>query len=148
VNHLQRSRMVRLFVFAAILVVASALVLFALRQKISLFYTPAQLVLDDAPLHRAIRLGGMVVPGSIVRDLKTMEVRFKVTDNHAVVDVSYRGLLPDLFREGKGVVAQGEKTDHTHFVATEILAKHDENYMPPEVKAALSSPQLTQEIHT
>ncbi|AHE66804.1 cytochrome c-type biogenesis protein CcmE [Legionella oakridgensis ATCC 33761 = DSM 21215] len=127
-----------LLLVVAILSVATALVLYALRQNISLFYTPTQVAAGEAPLHRAVRVGGMVVKGSVVRDTNDLSVRFRVTDFQNTVEIVYRGILPDLFREEQGIVAQGQLTAKGHFQATEVLAKHDENYMPPEVKAALA----------
>ena len=118
---------------------AMALVLYALRQNISLFYTPTQIAMGEANGTRAIRAGGMVIPGSIVRESGDLTVRFKITDYKHTVNVIYRGILPDLFREGQGIVAQGELIDNHHFKATTVLAKHDEKYMPPEVRDALKS---------
>jgi cytochrome c-type biogenesis protein CcmE len=118
--------------------IASTLVLYALRQNISLFYTPTQVALGEAPLHHAIRVGGMVEKGSIVRAAKGLEVQFKITDFKKTITVTYQGILPDLFREGQGIVAEGQVTDTLYFRASQVLAKHDANYMPPEVKAALA----------
>lgn len=117
--------------------IATALVLYALRQNISLFYTPTQIAQGEAAGMHGIRAGGMVVPGSILRSPGDMTIRFKITDYKHTVDVVYRGVLPDLFREGQGIVAQGELIDNQHFKATTVLAKHDEKYMPPEVRDAL-----------
>ncbi len=116
------------------------LVLYALRQNISLFYTPTELVDGHAPYQHTIRMGGMVVKGSVVRD-HTLDVQFDVTDYHDTINVVYHGVLPDLFREGKGVVVQGQWDGHSRFNASIVLAKHDENYMPPEVKAILQPQQ-------
>ena len=116
---------------------ATTLVLYALRQNISLFYSPSQVIAGQAPIHHAIRVGGMVVPGSLSRSSKDLMVRFKITDYQHTIDVVYRGILPDLFREGQGIVAHGHLLDKMHFKATEVLAKHDEKYMPPEVSSAL-----------
>ena len=113
------------------------LVLYALRQNISLFYTPTQMVQGKAPVHRLVRVGGMVVAGSISRGGHDLSVQFKITDYKHTVAVFYKGVLPDLFREGQGVVAAGTLLDNQRFQATEILAKHDEKYMPPPLKAAL-----------
>ncbi len=117
--------------------IALALVLYALRQNISLFYTPTQIAQGEATGTHAIRAGGMVVPGSIVREPGDLTVHFKITDYKHTVDVEYRGILPDLFREGQGIVAQGGLIDNQHFKASTVLAKHDEKYMPPEVRNAL-----------
>jgi cytochrome c-type biogenesis protein CcmE len=113
------------------------LVLYALRQNISLFYTPTQIAEGQAPLHHSIRLGGMVEKGSFIRARKGLHGVFKVTDFNQAVKVSYKGILPDLFREGQGVVVEGYLFDNQNFQASRVLAKHDANYMPPEVKAAL-----------
>lgn len=126
-----------LFVFS-VLSVASALVLYALRQNISLFYTPTQVATGQAPIQHPIRVGGMVEKNSIIRAKQGLEVEFKITDFEKTITVLYKGILPDLFREGQGIVAEGEVTDTQHFRATQVLAKHDANYMPPEVKASLS----------
>ena len=130
----------RLTIAALVVVLSSAavgLVAYALRGNINLFYPPAEIASGAAPTDRAIRVGGMVVDGSIKRDQGSLTTRFQVTDYSAVVEVSYTGILPDLFAEGEGVVASGQLQPDGSFVATEVLAKHDENYMPPEVAAAL-----------
>ena len=115
-----------------------ALVLYSLRQNINLFYSPTQIVQGDAPLHHGIRAGGMVVAKSVVRSSGDLTVHFKITDFQHTINVTYRGILPDLFREGQGVIVQGELLDQQHFNAKEVLAKHDEKYMPPEVTQALN----------
>lgn len=129
-----------LIILSALMVfsIAAALVLYALRQNISLFYTPTQIVQGQAPLQHAIRLGGMVEKGSILRAKKGLGVEFKITDFSQMVTVTHVGILPDLFREGQGVVVEGQLIDNQHFQASRVLAKHDANYMPPEVKAALA----------
>jgi cytochrome c-type biogenesis protein CcmE len=95
----------------------------------------------EAPQGRAFRIGGLVVPGSLQREQNSLTVRFSVTDTAKTIPVVYTGLLPDLFKEGKGVVAQGTLQPDGTFRATEVLAKHDENYMPPEAKSALEQAQ-------
>jgi len=119
----------------AALGVASALVLSAFNQNLVFFFTPSQVAANEAPVGRTFRIGGMVVPGSVKRD--GVEVRFAVTDTAKTMPVVYRGQLPDLFREGKGVVAQGQLGPDGIFTAREVLAKHDENYMPPEAQHAI-----------
>jgi cytochrome c-type biogenesis protein CcmE len=119
----------------ATLAVAAGLVLSALNSNIVFFYTPTQVARDEAPKGRNFRIGGLVEPGSVQRD--GTRVSFIVTDNVRQVPVAYTGTLPDLFREGKGVVAQGRLEADGRFVASEVLAKHDENYMPPEAGEAL-----------
>lgn len=134
----RKRKLLLLLFFISVLGSVSALVLYALRQNISLFYSPAQVAHGEAPLGRSVRVGGMVEKNSIVRDAQGLGVQFKITDYKKSIIVSYTGILPDLFREGQGIVAEGEVTDPLHFHATQVLAKHDANYMPPEVKAALA----------
>ena len=117
--------------------VATALVLNAFQSNLVFFFTPTQVSQNEAPRDRAFRIGGLVEEGSVVRDKDALTVRFKVTDTAKVIPVVYTGILPDLFREGKGVVAQGRMLPDGTFKATEVLAKHDENYMPPEAAEAL-----------
>ncbi len=134
----RKRKMLMLFFIMSVLAMASALVLYALRQNISLFYTPTQAVAGEAPLNHTIRVGGMVEKGSIIRSTKGLEVQFKITDFDKSITVTYQGILPDLFRDGQGVVAEGLLTDSLNFRASQVLAKHDANYMPPEVKSALA----------
>ncbi len=115
--------------------VAVALVLNAFNSNLVFFYTPSQIASKEAPQGRTFRIGGLVQAGSLVRDGVT--VRFLVTDTAKTVPVRYDGVLPDLFKEGKGVVAQGQLGPDGVFVAREVLAKHDENYMPPEAADAV-----------
>lgn len=118
--------------------IATALVLNALNSNVMFFYSPSQIQAGEAPRNAAFRLGGLVEAGSVRRAQGGgLDVHFTVTDGAHSIPVRYRGLLPDLFREGKGVVAAGRLQDGLVFVATEVLAKHDENYMPPEAAAAL-----------
>jgi cytochrome c-type biogenesis protein CcmE len=126
----------------AALGVASALVLSAFNQNLVFFFTPTQVAAHEAPLGRTFRIGGMVVPGSLKRE--GVEVRFVVTDTAKEIPVVYRGQLPDLFKEGKGVVAQGSLGANGVFTAREVLAKHDENYMPPEAAHAVEQAQKAQ----
>ena len=130
----------RLILVSLIVVLSSAaigLVAFALRDNINLFYPPADVVAGKAPTDRSIRLGGMVVEGSIERSETDLDTTFWVTDYEASVPVRFNGILPDLFAEGEGVVAEGTLDESGMLLATQVLAKHDENYMPPEVAAAL-----------
>ncbi|SNC67297.1 cytochrome c-type biogenesis protein CcmE [Marinobacter sp. es.048] len=117
--------------------IAVSLTTYALRQNINLFYDPTQISAGEAPLDVRIRAGGMVEEGSVLRDPDSLMVEFKVTDFNASVPVQYTGILPDLFAEGQGVVAMGRLDNNGRFVADQVLAKHDENYMPPEVADAL-----------
>ena len=132
--------MIVLFVLIGVSVAAS-LVLYALRQNIDLFYTPSEVVYgknDDASLKpevgQRIRVGGMVVAGSVQRDPSSLKVKFDVNDIGPSVSVEYEGILPDLFREGQGIVAQGVLVEPTLLQASEVLAKHDENYVPPDLE--------------
>jgi len=117
--------------------VATALVLNAFQSNLVFFFTPSQVAANDAPQDRAFRIGGLVEAGSVVRGKDALTVRFRVTDTAKTIPVLYTGILPDLFREGKGVVAQGRLGSDGTFHASEVLAKHDENYMPPEAAEAL-----------
>jgi cytochrome c-type biogenesis protein CcmE len=117
--------------------VAAALVLNAFQSNLVFFFTPTQVAANEAPQGRAFRIGGLVEAGSLKRSTDSLTVTFNVTDTAKTIPVVYTGLLPDLFKEGKGVVAQGALQSDGSFKATEVLAKHDENYMPPEAKAAL-----------
>ena len=130
----------RLYLVLFIVLFSSAaigLVTYALRGNINLFFPPAEVAEGKAPIGQPIRVGGMVVDGSVDRSDNSLEVRFELTDYKASVPVVYEGILPDLFDEGQGAVASGELDDGGVLRATEVLAKHDENYMPPEVADAL-----------
>lgn len=137
-NPARKRKMLMLLMMIGVIGIAAGLILYALRQNISLFYTPSQIAMGEAPVHHFIRAGGVVVPGSILRGAHDLSIRFKITDYKHTVDVVYQGILPDLFREGQGIVAQGQLIDNKQFQAKEVLAKHDEKYMPPEVSAALN----------
>ena len=128
-------------VLASVVVIA-ALVFNAFQSNLVFFYSPSQVAAHEAPLNRTFRLGGLVQQGSVKRD--GVRVSFVVTDTVQAVPVSYEGILPDLFKEGKGVVAQGRLEDGV-FKAREVLAKHDENYMPPEAAQALKNARETNE---
>jgi cytochrome c-type biogenesis protein CcmE len=117
--------------------VAAALVLNAFQSNLVFFFTPSQVVSNEAPRDRSFRIGGLVEAGSVVREKDALTVRFRVTDTAQTIPVVFTGILPDLFREGKGVVAQGKLASDGTFRASEVLAKHDENYMPPEAADAL-----------
>lgn len=130
----------RLFLVLFVVLFSSAaigLVVYALRGNINLFFPPTEVVAGNAPIGQSIRVGGMVVAGSVRRSEDSLEVAFALTDYEASVPVIYRGILPDLFDEGQGAVASGELDEDGVLHATEVLAKHDENYMPPEVADAL-----------
>jgi len=121
----------------ATLGIASALVLNAFQSNLVFFFSPSQIVAKEAPIERNFRIGGLVEEGSLKRDGQSLTVNFVVTDMAQRVPVSYTGMLPDLFKEGKGVVAQGKLGPDGVFRAEQVLAKHDENYMPPEAAEAL-----------
>jgi len=121
----------------AVLGIAAWLVLSAFQQNLVFFYSPTDILEGKAPQGRSFRIGGMVEVGSIKRQEDGLTVGFVVTDTAKSIPVHYKGILPDLFKEGKGVVAQGKLSASGLFVAEEVLAKHDENYMPPEAKAAV-----------
>ncbi len=130
----------RLIIIVAILLgvaTTAALGLSALQQNINLFYTPSQIMNGEAPQGARIRAGGLVKEGSVSRSEDSLTVDFIVTDGDADTGIQYRGILPDLFREGQGIVAMGRLNEANVLIADEILAKHDENYMPPEVSSAL-----------
>jgi len=121
--------------------VAAALVLNAFQSNLVFFFTPTQIAANEAPHGRAFRIGGMVVENSLKREPDGLTVRFGITDTAKTVPVVYKGILPDLFKEGKGVVAQGKLEGDGMFHATEVLAKHDENYMPPAAVDAVNKAQ-------
>jgi cytochrome c-type biogenesis protein CcmE len=121
-----------------VLGVATVLILNAFQSNLVFFFTPSQVAGGEVPQGRSFRIGGMVEDGSLVRENDGLTVRFVVTDTAKRVPVTYKGILPDLFKEGKGAVAQGKLNADGTFVASEVLAKHDENYMPPEAAEALA----------
>ena len=136
----RQKRMAGIAALAVGVAVAAALTLTAFRRNLMNFYTPSDLVAGAAPVGAAMRLGGLVEKGSVKR-IEGLKVQFVLADCTSSVPVRFEGILPDLFREGQGIVASGAmETDHV-FVATEVLAKHDENYMPPQVAKSLQSPQ-------
>ena len=119
------------------LAVVAGFVFNALNSNLQFFFSPTEVVAKKAPQNSSFRLGGLVEMGSLKREDDGLTVHFKVTDNVETIPVTYKGILPDLFREGQGVVTQGKFNDTGGFMATEVLAKHDEEYMPPEVADAL-----------
>lgn len=118
--------------------IATALILSAFQGNIVFFFSPSQIIAKEAPVDKTFRLGGMVETGSLRREDDGLTMHFVVTDTVNKINVVYTGIVPDLFREGKGVVAQGKLGDNGVFQAAEVLAKHDENYMPPEVTKAIN----------
>ncbi|MFL3654679.1 MAG: cytochrome c maturation protein CcmE [Halioglobus sp.] len=138
--HPVRKQRLYLVLFVALFSSAAiGLVTYALRGNINLFYPPTEVVSGEAPIGQSIRVGGMVEEGSLLRADDSLAISFTLTDYQASVPVVYSGILPDLFGEGQGAVASGVLSDEGVLQATEILAKHDENYMPPEVAYALEN---------
>lgn len=139
-NPRRKSRLKTVLAILSGVAVAAGLTLYALSQNIDLFYTPSEIIYgkQDNPntkpeVGQRIRVGGMVVEGSVKRDQKSLKVEFGLHDIGPAIQVEYEGILPDLFREGQGIVAQGVLIEPTKLQATEVLAKHDENYMPPDL---------------
>lgn len=128
----------------AALALSATLVLSAFQKNMVFFFSPSQVVSKEAPQNRTFRIGGLVEAGSVKREADGLTTRFVVTDTANRIAVSYKGALPDLFKEGKGVVSQGRLGADGVFVASEVLAKHDENYMPPEAAHALEQAQKAQ----
>ena len=137
----RHKRIAAILVGVIALGIATALVLAAFQENLVFFFTPSQIAAHEAPQGRTFRIGGMVEKGSIKRQADGVTVQFTVTDTAKSIPVTYRGSLPDLFREGKGVVAQGRLGADGVFRANEVLAKHDENYMPPEAAEAVKKAQ-------
>lgn len=136
--HPKRKKRLQLIIFMVLgLGVAIGLLLYSLSQNINLFQTPTQIANGEVPVGQTIRAGGLVVEGSVKRAEDGLKVIFEVTDGVASVPIAYEGILPDLFREGQGIVALGKLDENGMLEASEVLAKHDENYMPPEVQEAL-----------
>lgn len=124
-----------------VLGIATFFVLRAFNENLVFFYTPSQIANHEAPTNKSFRIGGMVLDNSLKREPGGLQVEFIVTDTAQSVPVQYSGILPDLFKEGKGVVAEGRLNAEGVFIASQVLAKHDENYMPPEVKDAVKAAQ-------
>lgn len=143
-----RQKRLGIILFIAVgLSLAVGLTLYALSQNIDLFYTPTQVAAGEVAPGQRIRIGGMVREGSVYSDQESLEVEFATTDYANDVTVHYEGILPDLFREGQGVVVEGSLDERGMFRASRVLAKHDENYMSPEVKAALDRAGASSENH-
>ncbi|WP_110598874.1 cytochrome c maturation protein CcmE [Salinicola lusitanus] len=135
----RQRRLIIVVGLVALVAVAVGLTLYALRANINLFFTPSQIAAGEAPHGRTMRLGGVVEKDSVERESDSLEVTFRVTDFAKDVEVRYDDILPDLFREGQGVVVIGQLDDAGEFIAQQVLAKHDETYMPPEVAEALKA---------
>ena len=133
----RRKMLVAMVIFGV--AIATVLALTAFEENLLYFYSPSQIHAGEAPENRSFRVGGLVVDGSVRREENSLAMQFDLTDNAQVMTVTYTGILPDLFREGQGIVAMGRLNSSGLFVADEVLAKHDENYMPPEVAAALDA---------
>lgn len=136
-NPRRRQKLFVVLGLVSLAAIAIGLTLYALRANINLFFSPVQIAAGDAPFERQIRAGGMVREGSVSRDPDSLDVEFTVTDYVDDLRVSYSGILPDLFREGQGVVVVGELQPEGYLRADQVMARHDENYMPPEVAQAL-----------
>ena len=135
----RRKRMLLIGLMVAGVAIAAGFALKAFNENLMFFYTPSKVMAGEAPAGHLIRVGGLVTNGSVQRQSDGLTVRFDITDNAETITVQYTGILPDLFREGQGIVAHGRLQEDRVFVADEVLAKHDENYMPPEVAAALKA---------
>ncbi|WP_299260039.1 cytochrome c maturation protein CcmE [uncultured Kushneria sp.] len=138
-NPRRRQRLIIIVVLVALAGIAIGLTLYSLRANMNLFYSPTRISAGEASVGRSLRAGGVVRDDSVQRDQQTLDVTFTVTDFEEDVPVHYRGILPDLFREGQGVVIVGTLDERGWIEASEVLAKHDENYMPPEVDGALKA---------
>ncbi|CAM4136852.1 cytochrome c maturation protein CcmE [Serratia silvae] len=142
-NPRRKSRLYLVIVVLIGVALTATLMLYALRSNIDLFYTPSEILQGKGEKHekpevgQRLRIGGMVMPGSVKRDQQSLQVSFKVYDAKGAIEVTYNGILPDLFREGQGVVAQGVLGEGNVVNAREVLAKHDEKYTPPEVADAM-----------
>ncbi len=144
-----RRKKLGIILFIALgLSVTVGLTLFALSQNINMFYTPTQVADGEVPIGQYFRIGGMVKAGSVENFQDSMKVSFITTDFVSDVRIQYEGILPDLFREGQGIVAEGQIDSQGVFLASKVLAKHDENFMSPEVKAALDAAGATAENHS
>ena len=139
---LRRYRLTMVIFIVVMTSIAVGLMSFALRKNINLFYTPSSVILGEAPINVNIRVGGMVVEGSLIRAEDSLLSIFKVTDGVSEVKVQHEGILPDMFAEGGGAVATGKLDENSIFIASTVLAKHDENYMPPEVAFAMDEARL------
>ena len=142
----RHKRVVFIAVSLAALGLATWLVLGAFRNNLVFFFSPTQIATKEAPIDRTFRIGGLVENGSLKRDTDGLTIRFKVTDTANTIPVVYKGILPDLFKEGRGCVAQGRVGSDGVFYADQIMAKHDENYMPPEAARALDQAKDMEKI--
>lgn len=136
-NVIQKKRLIWIFLITCSVALAVALVLYALQQNINLFYSPSQIASGKAPINHEVRLGGLVQTGSVQRTPNSLRVSFVITDRVKQIRVNYIGILPDLFREGRSVVVAGKLNERGIMLADQVLAKHDEKYMPKEVAVML-----------
>lgn len=141
----RHKRVAIIFIGLAGLALAAYLVASAFRENLVFFFSPTQVAAKEAPVDRTFRIGGLVQDGTLKRDLDGLTVRFTVTDTAASIPVVYKGILPDLFKEGRGCVAQGKIGPDGVFQAEQVLAKHDENYMPPEAGEAIDKAKHAKE---
>jgi cytochrome c-type biogenesis protein CcmE len=144
INKTHKKRLILIFVMLLGISAAVALAVTAFRENMLYFFSPSQVMAGEAPTTRSIRLGGMVSKGSVQRASDSLLIKFSVTDYKHTIPVEYTGILPDLFREEQGIVAIGKLHTNGTFLADEVLAKHDENYMPPEVADALEKAKKTE----
>ena len=140
-HSIRKRRLIAIVSIIIGMAIAVSLMLYALNENINLFFTPSQIVKGEIPHHKDFRLGGVVLLGSVKRNQQSLQVQFAVTDHSNTVLVDYTGILPDLFNEGQGVVVQGHLNKKGVFEANEVLAKHDENYMPPQAAKAIKQPK-------
>ena len=133
----RKKRILMVCMMIASIIVAALLILTAFEKNLMYFYSPTEIINGEAPQSRSFRIGGLVVSDTVIRNPDDLKVSFVLTDTVNEIKVIYDGILPDLFREGQGIVANGKLKSENVFVADEVLAKHDENYMPPEVADAL-----------
>ena len=133
ITQTNKNRMIKVLVFFFAITAFSSLLIYAFSKNMVYFYTPSQVIIKEAPINKFIRIGGMVKIGSFKKLNDSLKVSFKIYDLNKEVNIKYEGILPDLFAEGQGVVMTGKLINENTFVANEVLAKHDENYMPPEV---------------
>jgi cytochrome c-type biogenesis protein CcmE len=138
-NPIRKKRLITVLGILAGMGIAMALILTAFEKNLMYFYSPSEVMAGEAPAARKFRIGGLVVDGSVRRIPDSLAVQFAVTDTVHEVTIAYDGILPDLFREGQGIVAHGRILENGVFEASEVLAKHDENYMPPEVASAIAA---------
>ncbi len=134
---LRKRRLILIIIMIIGVATATGFALVAFNQNLMFYFSPSDVQAGKAPVNRLFRMGGIVVDGSVKRSDTSTEVWFDITDNEKAVTVKYDGILPDLFREGQGIISKGKLNNKGEFVAEEVLAKHDENYMPPEVAASM-----------